>query len=166
MDHDVIVYIEEQCSESSLSSSLIIPHSLLDSPLESFARCEIICPWVTSGCYNTTQEKGKNLGSKVIDNMGNMLHQHVPNKVPASSPPFGSNIFNIQLNYNINQALDPGSWNGEFHAVSLHSSMEHLVSDIKNIKESLWQMGSYIKAKSVSTNSNDVKDLEGVSKEL
>ena len=29
------------------------PHSLLDSPLESFTRCEIICPWVTSGCYNT-----------------------------------------------------------------------------------------------------------------
>jgi len=28
------------------------PYSLLDSPLESFARCEIICPWVTSGCYN------------------------------------------------------------------------------------------------------------------
>ena len=27
-------------------------------------------------------------------------------------------------------------------------------------------MGSYIKAKSVSTNPNDVKDLEGVSKEL
>jgi len=28
------------------------PHSLLDSPLESFTRCEIICPWVMSGCYN------------------------------------------------------------------------------------------------------------------
>jgi len=28
------------------------PHSLLDSPLESFTACEIICPWVTSGCYN------------------------------------------------------------------------------------------------------------------
>ena len=27
-------------------------------------------------------------------------------------------------------------------------------------------MGSYIKAKSVSTNSNDVKDLEGIGKEL
>jgi len=27
-------------------------HSLLDSPLESFTACEIICPWVTSGCYN------------------------------------------------------------------------------------------------------------------
>ena len=27
-------------------------------------------------------------------------------------------------------------------------------------------MGSYIKAKSVSTNPNDVKDLEGISKEL
>jgi len=31
------------------------PHSLLDSLLESFASCEIICPWVTSGCYNTLE---------------------------------------------------------------------------------------------------------------
>jgi len=70
------------------------------------------------------------------------------------------------LNYNINQALDSGSWDSEFHAVSLHSSMEHLVSNIKNIKESLQQIGSYIKTKSVSTNSNNIKDLEGVGKEL
>ena len=44
--------------------------------------------------------------------------------------------------------------------------MEHLVSNIKNIKESLQQIGSYIKTKSVSTNSNNIKDLEGVGKEL
>jgi len=73
-------------------------------------------------------------------------------------------VFNIQLNYNINQALDPELWDGEFYAVSLHRFMEHLASDIKNIKESLCRMGNYIKDKSVNTNSNDVKDLESVGK--
>ena len=75
-------------------------------------------------------------------------------------------MFNIQLNHDINQALDPGSWDSEFHAVSLYGPMEHLASNVKNIKESLQWMGSYIKAKSVSTNPNNVKDLEGISKEL
>jgi len=50
----------------------------------------ILFPKVT-----TTWEKGKNLGSKAADNIGNMLHQHVPNEVPASSSPSGSNMFNI-----------------------------------------------------------------------
>ena len=44
--------------------------------------------------------------------------------------------------------------------------MEHLVSDIKNIKEFLWRMGKYIKGKSVNANPNDVKDLDGVGKEI
>ena len=56
MDHDIVVYIEEQYSEGSLSSSLVIPHSLLNSPTESFACCEIICPWVMSGCYNSGEQ--------------------------------------------------------------------------------------------------------------
>ena len=29
---------------SGVSSSLVISHSLLDSPTESFTHCEIICP--------------------------------------------------------------------------------------------------------------------------
>ena len=86
---------------------------------------------------DTTLEKRKNLGSKTTDNADNILHQRVPNEVLASSPPSGSDIFNIQLNYDINQALDPRSWDSEFYAVSLHGSMEHLASNVKNIKESL-----------------------------
>jgi len=42
------------------------PHSLLDSPTESFTACEIICPWVTSGCYN---RKGKHFLDLVDDNL-------------------------------------------------------------------------------------------------
>jgi len=49
-------------------------------------------------------------------------------------------MFNMQLNYNSNQALDPDSWDENFCAVSLHGSMEHLASDALNIKESLSRM--------------------------
>jgi len=42
-----------------------------------------------------TLEKRKNLGSKTTDNTGNILHQHVPNEVLASSPPSRSYVFNI-----------------------------------------------------------------------
>jgi len=68
------------------------------------------------------------------------------------------------LNYNINQALNPELWNGEFHAVLLYRSIKHLASDIKNIKEFLYRMGNYIKDKFVNNNPNDVKDLDSVGK--
>ena len=68
------------------------------------------------------------------------------------------------MNYNIDQALNPESWDGEFHAVSLYRSMEHLASDVKNIKESLCRMENYIKDKSINSNPNDVKDLNSMDK--
>ena len=74
-------------------------------------------------------------------------------------------MFNVQLSYDINQALDLESWDGEFRAVSLHGSMEHLVSDVKNIKDSLRRMGRYIKGKSIiDNNANSIKDLDSVGK--
>jgi len=74
-------------------------------------------------------------------------------------------VINIQLNYYTNQALDPDLWNGKFSAVSLHRSMEHLASNIKNIKESLQRIQRYILGKAINGDkANDIKDLEGVSK--
>ena len=61
--------------------------------------------------------------------------------------------------------MDQESWDGEFRAISLHGSMEHLASDIKNIKESLHRMQKYILGKMINGDkANDVTDLEGVSK--
>jgi len=57
---------------------------------------------------------------------------------------------NVQLSYNINQALNPKSWDGDFHTISLHGSMEHLMSDIKIIKDSLSRMRKYILGKSIN----------------
>ena len=75
------------------------------------------------------------------------------------------NIINIQLNYNINQATDLELWDSEFRAVSLHGLMEHIASDIKNIKESLHRMQKYILGKAINGDkANNIKDLEDVRK--
>ena len=74
-------------------------------------------------------------------------------------------MFNIQLNYDINQALDLEEWDNNFHAISLYGPIKHLASNVKNIKDSLYRMGKYIKDKSIdNSNLNNVKDLEGMGK--
>jgi len=74
-------------------------------------------------------------------------------------------MVNIQLSYNINQALELKPWDGDFEAIFLYESIEHLVSDIKNIKDSLSKMCKYILGKSINNdNTNKVQDLEGISK--
>jgi len=74
-------------------------------------------------------------------------------------------MVNIQLSYDINQALDPESWDDNFHAILLHRSMKHLVSNVKNIKDSLIRMCKYILGKAIEGDkTNSVKDLEGTSK--
>ena len=74
-------------------------------------------------------------------------------------------MFNIQLNYNIDQVRDSDSWDGNFQAISLHRSLEHMSSDIKNIKKSLTRIQKYILGKTIEgSEANNVKDLEGISK--
>jgi len=74
-------------------------------------------------------------------------------------------VVNVQLSHDINQALEPKSWNGDFWTISLHRSMEHLVSDIKNIKESLSRMYKYILGKTIDRNkANKVQNLKDVGK--
>ena len=112
-----------------------------------------------------TQEGQNDQVSKVADNTNNLCQQCISNEDLALNQPSRNNMFNIQLNYDINQALDPESWDGEFCAVSLHRSMEHLASDVKNIKDSLHRMHKYIMDKSINEgNANNVKDLEGIGK--
>ena len=77
-----------------------------------------------------------------------------------------NNVFTVNLNYDINQALDPKEWNGGFHAISLHRAMKHMVLDVKNIKDSLYRIGKYIRGKSLEDNPNNCKELEEVGKEL
>jgi len=73
-------------------------------------------------------------------------------------------VFDIQLSYNVDQAIDPKEWNSDFHATSLYGAIVYLVPDIKNIKNSLHRMGKYIQGKSIDNNPNNIKDLEGIGK--
>ena len=103
--------------------------------------------------------------SKVADSSISREQQHISNENPALSRVTNSNehIFNIQIPYDVDQELDPESWNSNFHAISLHGLMKHLASDIKYIKESLWCMQKYILNKSIKDNkANNIKDLEGI----
>ena len=103
--------------------------------------------------------------SKATDTTNNMVQQQVPSEDLALNSTSGSNVFNnINLNYDINQALDPEEWDGDFYATLLHGTMEYLASDIKNIKDSLQRMGKYIRSKSIDCNTNNIKNLEDVGK--
>jgi len=87
-----------------------------------------------------TQEGQNHQVSKTADPPLNIRMQGVLTVQPALNHPASKNMFNIQLNYDSNQALDPKSWDDNFHAVLLYGSMEHLTSDTLNIKGSLIRM--------------------------
>ena len=116
--------------------------------------------------YASLKEQ-RNQVSKMANSFSNSRKQHVPPNEPAlnNQSNSGNNMFEMQLSYNINQTLDPKSWNSNFHAILLHSSLEHFTSNIKSIKESLKRMQKYILNKSIIGNkANDVKDLKGMGK--
>ena len=105
--------------------------------------------------------------SKAANTNNDSRQQYVANKDLAlnTNSLLGNNMVNVQLNYNINQALDLESWNGNFQAISLHGSIKHLASDIKNVKDSLTRTCKYILGKFIDGNkANSIKNLEGVSK--
>ena len=73
------------------------------------------------------------------------------------------NVINIQLLYNPNSPTKPELWSGNFHPISLHSSIEHIASDTKFIKDSLNFMAKYILNKKVKPkNANNLKDFDGI----
>lgn len=53
------------------------------------------------------QEEQKDQVSKANDYTNNILQQCVSNEVPTSSITSSNNMFDIQLSYDIDQALDP-----------------------------------------------------------
>jgi len=114
-----------------------------------------------------TQEGQNHQVSKAADPTTNTRMQDVSTVQLALNQPPSKNVFNIHLNYDPNQALDPKSWDSNFHTVSLHGSMKHLTLDALNVKEFLIRMKKYISGKSIdSTKANEVKDLMGMGKTL
>jgi len=94
----------------------------------------------------------------------NTRQQHTLTAEPTLNSPPSENVFNVQLNYNLDQALDSESWDGKFHAVSLHGSIKHIASDIK---KSLLRIKKYILGKSINGDkANDFKDLSSMGKSI
>ena len=113
--------------------------------------------------YATNNKETLSSGAATIPT--NMTPPHVSNEEPTYNTHKNNNVFNVQLNYDVNQVRDPDSWDSKFQAISLHSSMEHLVSDLQNIKVSLTRMWKYILDKAIEgDNTNNINDLQGVSK--
>jgi len=73
------------------------------------------------------------------------------------------NSINIQLSYDPNGPMEPNLWIGNFQSISLYGLVEHIVSDLKNIKQSLNFMEKYISNKKVNPkSSNDLEDFNGI----
>ena len=98
--------------------------------------------------------------SKAADSPANTRQQRAPTADPTLNISRCESVFNVQLNYDPDAALDPDSWDRNFHAVSLHGSMEHLASDVLNIKESLTRMQKFIAGKSI--NGNKANNLQQI----
>jgi len=93
---------------------------------------------------------------------------YVPIKHPTSdSPHVDDLVINIQLPYDPNAPIEPKLWDGNFHPISLHRSIEYLVSDSKNIKDSLNFIAKYITNKQVNpAKSNNLEDFNGIGKAI
>ena len=74
------------------------------------------------------------------------------------------NMFiNILLPYDSDAPMDPEIWDGRFHSISLHSLIEHIVLDAKNIKDSLKFMAKYITNKQVEpSKANELDNFNSI----
>ena len=122
--------------------------------------------------YETHQEQAIYI-SKAANFSNNTLNKHVPIECPTLSPPHSQTthpalgslhiedmVININLLYDPNAPTEPELWNRNFHPISLHSLMEHLALDSKNIKDSLNFIAKYISNKQVnSSKTNDLEDF-------
>jgi len=116
--------------------------------------------------YETTQEKDIRI-SKVANtrnNIGATTQQCVSNMNINMTFTHGDDaVINVSLPYDPNTPTEPELWNGNFHLISLHRSMEHLTFDAKNIKDSLSFMTKYIGNKQINlAKSNELEDFKGI----
>ena len=116
--------------------------------------------------YETTQEKDicVSKAANTRNNMGAMIQQYVSNMNTNTTSMHGDNtVINVPLQYNPNTSMEPELWDGSFHPISLHRSMEHLTFNAKNIKNSLSFMAKYIGNKQINpVKSNKLENFKGI----
>ena len=72
-------------------------------------------------------------------------------------------IINIQIPYDSNQPMELKYWDRIFQPVSLHGFLEHLLSDAKNIKNSMICIAKYVENEKIDINkSKKVPKLRGI----
>ena len=168
---DVREYIMSPSKPSTKTVSISSSKALVDyaTPMEWCNNLpnddEVGKPINRSQLSHMEGEKEDNPVSKVTDSSISRKQQCVSNEDPALSKITNPNehVFNVQIPYNINEALDSESWDGNFYAISLHGLIEYLASNVKHIKELLCWIQKYILNKLIKDDkANDVKDLEGI----
>jgi len=115
----------------------------------------------------TTADPSNNMLNKCVTiKCPTMRSSHVQTVHSTSDSPYSNDTaINIQLPYNPNTPTEPDLWDGNFHPISLHSSMEHLALDAKSIKDLLNFIAKYISNKQVnSSKSNDIEDFHSMGK--
>ena len=76
---------------------------------------------------------------------------------------YKESIINIQLSYDSHAPTEPDLWSKLFYPISLYSSIEHFILDLKSIKDSLNFISKYITNKQVNNKEvNDLKDFDGM----
>ena len=161
-------------SSMSLTKSLVIYHERMEHNNHMNNDIEMNND-STKISYKTHQEQAIHV-SKATDPHNNTLNKYVMIKCLTLNPPYiqimypishtphvDDCVINIQLLYDLNTPTEPELWDGNFHPISLHSSIEYLASDSKNIKNSLNFMAKYISNKQVdSLKSNNLEDFNSI----
>jgi len=115
-------------------------------------------------CLRKVAEITNNMRSQDGNNKAFSIQANHGNHVPLDSTRVDDdNVINIQLPYNPNGPTEPDLWSGNFQSISLYGSVKHIVSDLKNIKQSLNFMVRYISNKKVNPkSSNDLNDFDDI----
>ena len=121
-----------------------------------------ICASMAAGPNNNTRKKHVTIECPILS------FPHVPIKHPSLGSLCVDNpVINIQLPYDLNTPTKPKLWNENFHPISLYRSIKYLVSDSKNIKDSLNFIAKYITNKQVDpAKSNNLEDFNGISEAI
>ena len=116
--------------------------------------------------YETIQEKTSwvSKAANTNNNAAPTNLQYGSHKYPNISPVHvNDTVINISLPYDPNAPTEPDLWDGSFHPISLHRSIEHLALNTKNIRDLLNFMTKYILNKQVNpVRSNDLDNLKGI----
>jgi len=142
----------------------IDPDPPVESPTLSYKdeREKEICLRKVAETTNNTRLQGvnKEASSTQINHDNHVSTDNMRVQTPRVDD---DNVINIQLPYDPNSPTEPDLWSGNFQSISLHGSVEHIASDLKNIKQSLNFMAKYISNKKVNPkSSNNLNDFDGI----